>query len=30
MESEMEKHKRDLDLKIPQLDVEVNAVMEEC
>ena len=30
MDSEMEKHKKDLDMKIPQLDAEVCTLMEEC
>lgn len=30
MDSDMEKHKRDLDLKIPQLDTEVATLLEEC
>ena len=30
MDSDMEKHKRDLDLKIPQLDTEVTTLLEEC
>lgn len=30
MDSDMEKHKKDLDLKIPQLDTEVATLLEEC
>ena len=30
MDSDMEKHKRDLDLKIPQLDNDVTTLLEEC
>ena len=30
MEADTEKHKKDLDLKIPQLDNDVVQLMEEC
>ena len=30
MEADTEKHKKDLDLKIPQLDTEVATLLEEC